>query len=101
MLLGGAGVLGDVCIKRAASAGRVDLGYFAAGLAVYIAAAVGWLVVMRSTKLIVIGPLYAASTILLLTLAGLAFGERIRMTDAAGIGCALAAVVLLARFGGA
>jgi drug/metabolite transporter (DMT)-like permease len=101
VVLGGVGVLGDVCIKRAADSSQVDLRYFAAGATIYLVTATGWLLVMRSVKLITIGPLYAISTILLLTIAGMVLGERIRPAEILGICLAVASVALLARFGGA
>ena len=102
VLLGAVGVLGDIFIKRAASAGQqIDVRYFAAGLGVYAVTALGWLIVMKSVKLATIGPVYALSTTLLLTFAGVAvFGERLRPVEFAGLGFALAAMILLSRFGG-
>jgi multidrug transporter EmrE-like cation transporter len=103
VVLGAVGVLGDIFIKRAASSGhQVDLRFFAAGLGVYAATALGWLLVMKSVKLATIGPVYALSTTLLLTFAGVAiFGERLRPAEVAGLGFAVVAIALLSRFGGA
>ncbi|MBX9625499.1 MAG: hypothetical protein K2X82_16960 [Gemmataceae bacterium] len=93
------GVLGDYFLKRASEqAYPLKTWPFALGFLVYSSTAFGWLFVMRHLKLATIGVVYSVSMVALLTLVGwLAFGEEIGRSEAVGLVCAVAALVLLTR----
>jgi small multidrug resistance pump len=95
------GILGDYFLKRASEA-QQPLGTraFAIGFVLYASTAVAWTFVMRHLTLATIGVIYAMCMILLLALMGVVvFNEPLHRSEIVGIVLALAALVLLARFG--
>lgn len=99
LLVSALGVLGDFFLKRAGDGKKIDLPQFLIGMAIYATTAFGWYYVIKHIKLSAVGPLYAISTILMLTLVGtLVFKERLAPLEMIGIGMSLVAVILLSRF---
>lgn len=94
------GVLGDYFLKLASDSERpLRSGWFLIGFAVYASTAFGWVFVMRHLKLATISVVYSVSMILLLTAIGVVFfGERLSPYEVAGLGMAVASLVLLMRF---
>jgi multidrug transporter EmrE-like cation transporter len=95
------GVLGDYFLKLASGRERpLRSGWFYLGFALYASTAFGWVFVMRHLKLATIGVVYSISMVLLLTAVGVGlFGESLNYSELAGIALAVAALVLLTRFG--
>jgi multidrug transporter EmrE-like cation transporter len=95
------GIVGDYFLKRASGEPSPLLTrYFAVGVVLYSSTAFAWVFVMRHLKLATIGVIYSVCMILMLTGMGVfLFGEALSRTEAVGIALAVAAVVLLARFG--
>lgn len=94
------GVAGDYLLKLAsAQKNPMRSGWFYVGFAVYASTAFGWVYVMRHLKLATIGVVYSVSMILLLTAIGsTVFHESLSPPEMAGIGLAIASLVLLMRF---
>jgi multidrug transporter EmrE-like cation transporter len=95
------GILGDYFLKRASQEERpLATRAFAVGLVLYATTAFAWVYLMRYLKLATIGVVYSVCMILLLAGMGvLFFGESLNRYEVAGIILALAAIVLLSRFG--
>ncbi|MEL6101892.1 MAG: hypothetical protein AAFV87_03955 [Pseudomonadota bacterium] len=90
---------GDFLIKIAAD-GRMSLlsTYVLGGCLLYGASAVMWYFSMRHATLAQAGVAYSMLTLLALCLIGVVyFDERIYTREVLGIGCALAAMVLMVR----
>ncbi len=100
-VMSGVGILGDYFLKKASSdESPLATWPFAVGLALYSSTAFAWVFVMRHLKLATIGVIYSVCMILLLTGMGVFFFEEtLSRAEAAGIVLAIAAVLLLARFG--
>jgi small multidrug resistance pump len=100
-VMSGVGIFGDYFLKRASGEQTpLQTRHFAVGLALYASTAFAWVFVMRHLKLATIGVIYSVCMILLLTGMGVfLFGESLSRIEVAGIVLAVAAVVLLARFG--
>jgi small multidrug resistance pump len=97
LLLSIIGVVGDICVKRAAVGQTANARYFVGGLAVYAATAFGWLLVMRVMKLADVGATYAVATTTFSAVAGMVFfGERLSMREVAGTALAIVSIVLIA-----
>lgn len=94
-------VLGDYFLKRASEQGSAICNrWFLAGIIVYAACSFGWVFAMRHMKLATIGVVYSVSTVLMLTALGaFVFGESLNRYEVAGIGLAVASILLLSRFG--
>lgn len=94
------GVLGDYFLKLASAREQsFKSGWFYLGFALYASTAFGWLYVMKHLKLATISIVYSVSMILLLTGIGVViFQESLNYSEMAGIGLAIAALVLLMRF---
>jgi drug/metabolite transporter (DMT)-like permease len=94
------GVVGDYFLKLASEREQpLGSGWFYLGFALYASTAFGWVFVMRHLKLGTISVLYSVSMILLLTAVGVVmFRESLNWFELAGIGLAVAALVLLMRF---
>jgi multidrug transporter EmrE-like cation transporter len=95
------GIVGDYFLKLA-SKDENPLGTrsFLLGLLLYSSTAFAWVYVMRHLKLATIGVVYSVCMILLLTGMGVVFfGESLNRYEVAGIVLAIAAVLLLSRFG--
>ena len=95
------GILGDYFLKRASEAPQpLATRAFVLGFVLYASTAVAWTFVMRHLTLATIGVIYAMCMILFLALMGVVvFDEPLHRSEIVGIVLALAALVLLARFG--
>ena len=93
----GATLLGDYAIKVSGQRPAGLLSFeFAAGMILYSLPAIGWFFLMKNHTLAVIGVMYSASTIMLLVALGVfVFKEPFGMRDAAGVGLAVLAVVVM------
>jgi drug/metabolite transporter (DMT)-like permease len=93
-------VAGDYLLKRASDhAPSFASWWFVAGLVLYSSTAFGWVFVMRRLTFATLGAVYAIATVLLLTLVGVLFlRESLRWQEVVGVGLAVTAVGLLARF---
>ena len=94
-------VLADYFIKRAADSAHLIVNrHFAIGTALYALSAFGWVFVLRHAKLATIGAIYSVVLVVGLALLGVVvFRESITPTEYVGLGCAVAALMLLSRFG--
>src|SRR6476660_3644886 len=94
------GVLGDYFLKLASAREQpLRTSWFYLGFALYASTAFGWVFVMKYLKLATISVLYSVSMVLLLTTVGVVvFRESLNYSELAGIGLALASLVLLMRF---
>src|SRR5262245_6419283 len=94
------GVVGDYFLKLASGREQpLRSAWFYLGFALYASTAFGWVYVMQRLKLATIGVVYSVSMILLLTAVGVVlFRESLNYYEIAGIGLALASLVLLMRF---
>jgi small multidrug resistance pump len=94
------GVVGDYFLKLASGREQpLRSGWFYLGFALYASTAFGWVYVMRHLKLGTIGVVYSVSMVLLLTAIGVVlFKESLNLYELAGIGLAVASLVLLMRF---
>ena len=92
-------VLADYYLKLAADRPEsFSVWPFWAGAVLYAASAFGWVLAMKHLSLAAIGVYYSMLTILLLTALGVVvFRETLGPREWAGIACALAAIVLMAR----
>ena len=92
-------IAGDFAIKLAADGGHpMYHRYVMIGCVVYATSALVWFVAMRHITLAQAGVAYSMLTLLALAAIGAAyFNEPIRLREATGIGCALAAMVLMIR----
>lgn len=100
--LAGVTMAGDYVLKLASLESRPFRSvWFAVGVLLYAVSAFGWVYAMQHLKLGAIGVIYALATILMLTTLGvLAFGETLNAREIAGMGTAVLAILLLARFAG-
>jgi undecaprenyl phosphate-alpha-L-ara4N flippase subunit ArnF len=91
-------LLGDYFIKLASMSERgLASPMFALGALLYALPAAGWFLLMRTHSLAAIGVLYSAATLLLLAALGaIVFRESFGPREAAGVGLALAAVLVMA-----
>jgi len=94
------GVVGDYFLKLASARDQpLRTGWFYVGFVLYASTAFGWVFVMKYMKLATISVLYSVSMVLLLTTVGVVvFRESLNYSELAGIGLALASLVLLMRF---
>lgn len=93
-------VLADYCLKRAANlAHLISNRYFIAGTVLYALSAFGWVYLFRHVKLATIGAIYSVVLVAgLATLGMLVFRETLSPSEYVGLGCAVAALLLLSRF---
>jgi multidrug transporter EmrE-like cation transporter len=100
-LMSAVGILGDYFLKRASAADQpLATRSFLIGFVLYASTAVAWTYVMRHLTLATIGVIYSMCMILLLALMGVVvFDEPLHRSEMVGIVLALAAMILLARFG--
>lgn len=92
-------IAGDYVLKVAAD-GDMDLNsnHVIAGGLLYASSAIMWYFAMRYMTLAQAGVVSSMLTLLALCAIGYyAFGERFHLREYAGVGCALAAMVLLVR----
>jgi small multidrug resistance pump len=94
------GVLGDYFLKLASrNENSLKSPWFYVGFALYAATAFGWVFVMKHLKLATISVLYSVSMVVLLTAVGVViFRESLNAYEIAGLGMAIAALILLVRF---
>jgi small multidrug resistance pump len=94
------GVVGDSLLKRAGEgATYVSWSWFVPGFVLYALTAFGWFYILKEMKMSDMGIAYALSNVILLVLVGVfVFGERLNAYEMAGLGLAIVAIVLLARF---
>jgi undecaprenyl phosphate-alpha-L-ara4N flippase subunit ArnF len=93
-------ILGDWCIKVAADrGGTLASPHFIAGCVLYALSALFWYLAMQRITLGQIGVAFSVFTLLALVSMGVAlFGESFGLRDALGVGLAIAALLLMARF---
>lgn len=93
-------IVGDTAIKLAADNGQPLGGrWLVAGCGLYILSALMWFGAMHHVGLAQAGVAYSMLTLLALVFIGTVwFGEPLGLREAAGIACALLAMVLLIRF---
>lgn len=98
-LIGVVTVLADVLVKRASlSPSPFREGLFWWALAIYGSTVFPWVYVLRHAKLATIGAWYSVAVVVMLALAGVVlFREALSARELLGLGCALAALVLLGR----
>lgn len=91
---------GDLALKIAADKGlSLASPLIVLGCGLYAASAIAWFWAMRHISLAQAGVAYTMFSLLALCAIGaLWFGEDLRPREFAGIGCAMAAVLLLVRF---
>jgi len=94
------GVLGDYFLKLASQEeDSLRSPWFYVGFALYSATAFGWVFVMKHLKLGTISVLYSVSMVVFLTAVGVViFREKLSYAEFAGLGLAIAALILLVRF---
>jgi len=94
-------IAGDAILKIAADGGHsVHHRYVLTGCALYGLSALMWFGAMQHVSLTQAGLAYAMLTLLALcAIDVLWFGERVGAREAAGVACALAAMVLMVRVG--
>ena len=93
-------IVGDVVLKIAAERDGVAVPLIALGCAIYAASAILWYMAMRHTTLAQAAVAYSMFTLLALAAIGAFwFKEDLGGREWAGIGFALASMVMMARFG--
>lgn len=99
ILLSLLGVTADALLKAASQEQQPFLNlWFALGSVATVAFAVGWVFLMQLMKLGTAGVLYAVSSSLLLVVIGyLIFGERLNTAEATGVAMAVGSFILLGR----
>ncbi|NKX43245.1 hypothetical protein [Roseicyclus persicicus] len=92
-------IAGDFLLKLAADRGLAALSLLVVvGIVLYGISALLWFGAMRHLSLGQAGVAYSMLTLVALALIGAAvFGERLGLRECAGIGCALAAMLLMTR----
>lgn len=92
--------IADYWLKRASDLTHPLRSYaFASGAGLYVISAFGWVYVFRYFKLATIGAFFSLVVVILLAITGVvAFRESLSASELVGLGCALAALVLLGRF---
>ena len=93
------GVTADTLLKAASQQPQPFLNpWFILGCLTTLSFAVGWVFLMQVMKLGTAGVLYAVSSSLLLVVVGyLVFGERLSSAEVTGVAMAIGAVFLLGR----
>lgn len=94
------GAGGDYLLKLASEQeNSLRSRWFLAGFVVYASTAFGWVFVMKHLKLATIAAVYSVSMIVLLTAIGVCyFKEELNLAEMAGLGLAIASLILLTRF---
>ena len=97
VLLGAVCVVADCLLKRASCTDRpLTSAYFAIGVVLYSASAVGWVYLLRDSKLATIGAIYSMTVIVMLTAVGVFwYGERVSASEMLGLVMAIVATYLL------
>ena len=93
-------IAADTLLKIAADADRSAVSPMVmSGIALYAVSALLWLFVMRHMTLVQAGVAYSVISLLALAAIGVFwFGEKLHLREIAGIGCAIAAMLLMMRF---
>lgn len=93
-------IAGDTLIKIAADSGKpMFSGLVLGGCVIYAASAILWFLAMRHVTLAQGAVAFSMLTLLALCAIGaIWFDESLKAREFAGIGCALAAMVLMVRF---
>ena len=93
-------LVGDYFIKRAGNGeSYIEPRLFAIGFFIESLTTIGWFYAIKHLKLATVATYYSILTVLLLTGLGFfVFNERLNTYEVIGIGSALLALVLLARF---
>ncbi|MEI7990620.1 MAG: transporter [Chloroflexota bacterium] len=72
---------------------------FLVGASLYTLSAFGWVYVLQHAKLATVGALFCVVVVVLLALLGVyRFHESLSVSEIVGLGCAVAALLLLGRF---
>ena len=92
-------LLGDYCIKLATNKETgIYSTWFVIGALLYGIPAVGWFFLMKSHSLAMIGVMYSASTLVLLTMMGFfVFKEAMGWREVIGLTLAITAVVVMSQ----
>ncbi len=100
IFLSAVGVVGDYFINLAGEGPKyVYLKYLILGMLIYAASGIGWFFAMKHVRLGTLGAVFSITTVLLLVFMGtVLFHEKLSTQEFAGIGAAIAAIVLLSRF---
>lgn len=94
-------VVGDYFLKVASHGGTIRWPHFVAGCVIYGLTAFGWVYAMRHWKLATLGVVFSVTMVLFMAALGVfVFRESLSRTEMLGIGLAVAALVLLARYSG-
>ena len=95
-------VAGDLFLKWASDTPHPYKSiWFLLGFIVYSSTCFGWVFVMKHLRFASFGAAYSVASVLLLAGIGWSvLGESMKWQELVGIGMAIGAVVLLARFGG-
>ena len=93
-------IIGDTILKHAADKGHSIISpHIALAVGLYAVSAIAWFLAMRHITLAQAGVAYTMFSLLALCAIGaLLFGEPLRLREWAGIGCAVAAILLMVRF---
>jgi undecaprenyl phosphate-alpha-L-ara4N flippase subunit ArnF len=93
-------LIGDYFLKLAGNQGAsLEPRLFVIGFAIESMTTFGWFYAMRHLKLATVATYYSVLTVLMLAALGsFAFDEKLNLGEMMGIGAALVALVLLARF---
>jgi small multidrug resistance pump len=98
--LSAACTIADYWLKRASNmASPFRSAAFISGLTLYALSAFGWVYVFRHYKLATISAFFSLFVVVSLAIMGVvAFRESLSTAELVGLGCAVAALVLLGRF---
>jgi undecaprenyl phosphate-alpha-L-ara4N flippase subunit ArnF len=90
-------ILGDYCIKLATNRDTgMSSPIFIIGALLYGIPAVGWFFLMKSHSLAMVGVMYSASTLILLTMLGyFVFKEALGLREVVGLSLAISAVIVM------
>ena len=100
VLLSAACAVADYWLKRASNLPHpLRSMQFLSGISLYAVSAFGWVYVFRHFKLVTISAFFSLFVVVSLAITGVvAFRESLSATETVGLGCAVAAMVLLGRF---
>lgn len=94
--LAGVTVVGDYFLKIAGSDSGIRWRPFIVGMVLYGASAFGWVYVLRHAKFAIVGAVFSVVVVVLMAGIGFfVFGESLTKTELIGLGCAVAALILL------
>ena len=101
VVLAAVGVVADTFIRLSGRGpSSLEPRLFLVGLLLYVATVPGWFIIMKRMSFPVLGAVYALATVLLLTTVGVFyFEDSLSPAESVGVLLALAALILLSRFG--